>query len=449
MLIARWLITLGIFPNYWVPLFIGNVLEIYASSIFLFWFFKRRKWFFLLLPLSIILTMGTAIGLGFLRAYDPDSIVVRMSCTFTLYAVFLGGMFMLFAERPMPTLLAWVSVIAIREIADGAHTMLVLAVTQDRMSDGLISGAHWAWNALLNDLIHLAVQLPLGWFFARRSSTEENKEYVPHSIIIFIVLILTTVVTKTMLVAHSQESIALYATGVVLTTALAALALLVRTEVLIGSSKANEIAVMEAVLASEQKQFEESKQSIQLINAKVHDIKHRIEEFGDKVAADTLEKLKSSVSIYDRQFHTGSQVLDTILYAKSLECDSLGIRLTAIGNGKDLHYIPSSKRYYLFSNIIDNAIEAVKDVPDPSKRLIGLCLSEEPSAIRIESYNYFAGTRKIVNGTLPTSKAQKNGHGLGLKSISYFVNEYRGKIEIRIKDDMFFLDISIPKKETR
>nr|MCR5491916.1 ATP-binding protein [Bacilli bacterium] len=293
----------------------------------------------------------------------------------------------------------------------------------------------------------LAVQLPLGFFFGRQRDMEESKEYLPHTLILSFVLILVTVIGKTFLIQFSAESSALYSIGVSLTLIFSILILVLRTEFIHGLRKSQEIQTMEAVLLAEQRQFEESKQSIQLINAKVHDIKHKLDEFGDKVANDTLEKLKDSVRIYDRQFHTGSQVLDTILYSKSLECDRLGIRLSAIGDGSPLHYIPSSKRYYLFSNILDNAIAAVREVEDPNKRIIGITIVTKDALTEIDAYNYFVGKRYMVHGTLQTTKKDRANHGQGLKSISYVVNEYGGTMDIRIDEDIFTLTIALPAKK--
>jgi hypothetical protein len=258
---------------------------------------------------------------------------------------------------------------------------------------------------------------------------------------------LVIVIGKTFLIQFSVESSALYSIGVSLTLIFSLLILVLRTEFIRGLRKSQEIHTMEAVLLAEQRQFEESKQSIQLINAKVHDIKHKLDEFGDKVANDTLEKLKDSVRIYDRQFHTGSQVLDTILYSKSLECDRLGIRLSAIGDGSPLHYIPSSKRYYLFSNILDNAITAVREVEDPNKRVIGITIVTKDGLTEIDAYNYFVGKRHMVHGTLQTTKKDRANHGQGLKSISYVVKEYGGTMDIRIDEDIFTLTIALPAKK--
>ena len=447
MIIIRWIIELGIFQTYWVPLYLLNMLEVYVSSIFCLSKFERRKYFPLRLAFSIAISFAVCVGLGYWRMNVDDNILMRTFATFFIYASCLACMFLLFKARPTPLLLTWITILAIREMADGTDTLLKIIIGTGRTSMDYIPNAHYAINGLIFDLVHLAVQLPLGFFFGRQRNMEESKEYLPHTLILSVVLILVTVIGKTLLIQFSVESSALYSIGVSLTLIFSILILVLRTEFIRGLRKSQEIQTMEAVLLAEQCQFEESKQSIQLINAKVHDIKHKLDEFGDKVANDTLEKLKDSVRIYDRQFHTGSQVLDTILYSKSLECDRLGIRLSAIGDGSPLHYIPSSKRYYLFSNILDNAIAAVREVEDPNKRVIGITIDTKDAMTEIDAYNYFVGKRNMVHGTLQTTKKDRANHGQGLKSISYVVNEYGGTMDIRIDEDIFTLTIALPAKK--
>lgn len=447
MIIIRWIIELGIFQTYWVPLYFLNMLEVYASSVFCLARFERRKYFPLRLAFAIATSFAVCVGLGYWRMNVDDNVLMRTFATFFIYASCLASMFLLFKARPTPLLLTWIAILAIREMADGTDTLLKIIIGIGRTGSDYIPNAHYAINGLIFDLVHLAVQLPLGFFFGRQRDMEESKEYLPHSLILSFVLILVTVIGKTFLIQFSVESSALYSIGVSLTLIFSLLILVLRTEFIRGLRKSQEIQTMEAVLLAEQRQFEESKQSIQLINAKVHDIKHKLDEFGDKVANDTLEKLKDSVRIYDRQFHTGSQVLDTILYSKSLECDRLGIRLSAIGDGSPLHYIPSSKRYYLFSNILDNAIAAVREVEDPNKRVIGITIVTKDALTEIDAYNYFVGKRHMVHGTLQTTKKDRANHGQGLKSISYVVNEYGGTMDIRIDEDIFTLTIALPAKK--
>ena len=432
------------FNTYYVPLYICLVFEIWGSSLFMLAPFHRKRFWGLRIAFCSLATIGLAIGLGYFRAAFPDSIGVRMLCAYLLYLSVLATEFFVFDGNSADLALAWIAIIAIREFADGADTLIKIAFG---VPSGIL-GYNASWpgyvNGIVFDLIHLAFQVPLGIFFARYKGSEQGKAIAIRTILISTLLMFITIVTKSVIVSHSGESTPLYAASVSLTTLFSLLTLFLRIDTILGSKKQRELDIANAVLASQQRQFEESKQSIALINAKVHDIKHRIDEFGDRVAADTLEQLKTSVEIYDRPFHTGSQVVDTILYTKSLDCEAKGIRLSAIGNASPIHFIPSSKRFYLFSNILDNAMEATASIQDPSLRVIGLSLRKEGGHFLIEEYNYFEGERFRDEEGFKTTKKTKSGHGLGLKSIRAIAEEYGGKVEISIKDNMFFLTVSLP-----
>ena len=447
MIFGYWMLENGIFPTYFVPLYIGLVLEMWASSIFLLVPFHRKKLFPVRLISCSIATIGIAIGLGFLRNLASDSVILQMGCAFLLYGAILGTLFISFEEHPIDLLLVWVSIMAIRESADCVDTIVKLLASVPNRTLGYIDGAGFLVNGLIFDGIHLAVQLGLGFLFNKHKSSHKDNNVIMSTVLLSLFMMFVTIVIKAVMISHSGESVYLYGSAVTLALLASIFVLILRTDLLIDSQKSREIAMMNGVMQTQQKQFEESKQSIALINARVHDIKHRIDDFGDKVAQETLDELKSSIGIYDRPFHTGSQVLDTILYTKSLECDSLGIRITAIGDASPLHFIPSNERFYFFSNILDNAIEATRDIENAEKRVIGIALRNEAETFYVEEYNYFEGARELRNGNLQTTKKDAKHHGLGLKSIRYFAEEHGGTMSIRIDEDMFFLTVTIPLKK--
>lgn len=48
------------------------------------------------------------------------------------------------------------------------------------------------------------------------------------------------------------------------------------------------------------------------------------------------------------------------------------------------------------------------------------------------------------HGILPTSKADKDNHGFGIKSICYAVQKYDGSVNFGVKNNWFELSILIP-----
>jgi signal transduction histidine kinase len=250
-------------------------------------------------------------------------------------------------------------------------------------------------------------------------------------------------------VTYASESIPLYATSECLILLLAFLILFIRTDILHESKYRNEMKIMNQVLAAESNQYESLKENIASINMKAHDIKHQLEHYQDKLTEEEVNELKKSVSAYDKRIDTGSQVLDTVLYFSELTCDKEKITISCLADGKPLNEIEDSKVYYLFNNIIGNAIEATSKVSDPSKRLISLHVYQKDNDMVIEESNYFTGSIVLKGNRIPSSKEEKKGHGYGLKSIALIVSSNGGKENIHTEGDMFFMSISLPLPQNK
>ena len=104
----------------------------------------------------------------------------------------------------------------------------------------------------------------------------------------------------------------------------------------------------------------------------------------------------------------------------------------------------STETYSLFGNIIDNAIEAVKKLNDPEKKIILLYCGEEDGNLSIEEMNYYEGELQIIDGVPSTTKADTARHGYGTKSIRYIAEQHRGTMDIGLKDGMFSMKLTFP-----
>lgn len=194
-------------------------------------------------------------------------------------------------------------------------------------------------------------------------------------------------------------------------------------------------------------QYEITKENIDFINLKCHDLKHQIRTIGQKssVDGDTIKEIEDVVSIYDSMVKTENEAIDIILTEKSLLCNHNDIRFSCIVDGKSLSFMSNADLYSLFGNMIDNAIEAVKNLPK-EQRTIGLSVKKVNSLLCINIHNYFAGELKF-NGLLPIStKKDKANHGFGMKSIQMICDKYGGEMSISTKDNIFNLSIIFASK---
>lgn len=208
------------------------------------------------------------------------------------------------------------------------------------------------------------------------------------------------------------------------------------------------LAFERQITQQQREQYKLSRETIDLINRKCHDLKHQVAALRTCVPEDQRERylaeLDRCVRIYDSSLKTGSDVLDTVLTEKSLYCEAHQIMLTCIADGTRLSFLDPVDVYTIFGNALDNAIESVSQVEDPEKRVAAVSVTARSGLLICQFENYFEGELDF-DGTLPRStKAQDGSHGFGLRSIQYTVEKYGGSISVHPEGNLFFLRMSIP-----
>lgn len=190
----------------------------------------------------------------------------------------------------------------------------------------------------------------------------------------------------------------------------------------------------------ERKQFELSKKTIDTINIKYHDLKHRLRDM--RLPAEEVESIKDAVRIYGSRIRTGNDALDVLLTENSLRCSEEGIRLTFMGNGADLSFMQVMDVYSLFGNAISNAVEAVEKLEDPEKKIIDIVSERRGELVSIHISNYFDGKLQLADGLPLTDKTWEEGfHGFGMKSMKLIAEKYGGSLSVSADGDLFTLDV--------
>lgn len=211
-----------------------------------------------------------------------------------------------------------------------------------------------------------------------------------------------------------------------------------------------ELESVQNVLQNQYAQYKQSRESIDLINYKYHDLKHQIEVLRKEQDPEKrnafLNQMEDEIKQYELTNKTGNGVLDTVLTSKSMYCDKHGITLTSVVDGQLLDFMETMDICSIFGNALDNAIESVLKMKEKEKRLIHITVSKQKAFLLIRVENYFEGDLEFSKGQLKTTKADKPFHGYGIKSIRYTVNKYDGAVDIESKDNWFNLRILIPLK---
>lgn len=206
---------------------------------------------------------------------------------------------------------------------------------------------------------------------------------------------------------------------------------------------------MERLLQMAQTQQKSSKEAIDIINMKCHDLKHQMKALMTMEDAEErgryIKEMREAVSIYDATFHTGNDALDYVLREKMLLCEEYHISFSCMADGKELSFIRPVDIYAMMGNALDNAIESVlREAKE--KRLISLHISNYGQMLHIHIENTCNREVQFQEGMPLTDKKDKSVHGFGVKSISYIVEKYNGELMMRQKNGKFALDILFPEQ---
>ncbi len=284
--------------------------------------------------------------------------------------------------------------------------------------------------------------------FGRRMRKNEEVSIQRPSLLVLVALtVLVEIVLNAVVIYHKYENLDLvYYLAASLTNVICSLSVLVILfSLLLQKSLEAELEVVCQMWRQEQKQYEISKETIDLINVKCHDMKHQIRAISRQASIDpaALEEMESVISIYGAVVKTGNQALDIILAEKNLYCQSTGVTISCIADGAKLDFMTDSDIYSLFGNLLDNAIRSVAAL-EPDKRVISFSVRAEQALLSINSHNYYGGEVRMERG-LPVSNQAKTGyHGFGVKSMALIVEKYGGTISFHAKNQVFNVNILFP-----
>ncbi|MDO4923384.1 MAG: GHKL domain-containing protein [Peptococcaceae bacterium] len=133
--------------------------------------------------------------------------------------------------------------------------------------------------------------------------------------------------------------------------------------------------------------------------------------------------------------YTGNTALDAILSTKKTLAERQGVRFsTLLQIEKDLPIAPVDI-CVIFGNALDNAIEACSKVKTADKHIDVVMIQQEDEVFCKITNTTFASTQ----GTLKTTKADKENHGFGLMNLKRVLEKYDSEPIIETTDCQFTL----------
>lgn len=265
-------------------------------------------------------------------------------------------------------------------------------------------------------------------------------------LIISIILIICTVILNLIYESFVKVSnLTLFIVGCLFDMVCCFLTLFIEFEMLKSKEISEAYIQMKTIWESEKKQLEISKENMDYMKILAHDLKHELNESTLLISKDKVDELNRRIAAFGNSIKTGNDILDLVIAERTLIVQKENINLSIIADGSVLSNMKQSDCYSLFMNIMDNAIDAVKELPK-DQREISLAVRESMGMILIHEVNPFQGTLNFKDGLPQTTKRDSMYHGFGTKSIKGIVDSYSGVCEISIKDNnIYVLNILLPK----
>lgn len=159
-----------------------------------------------------------------------------------------------------------------------------------------------------------------------------------------------------------------------------------------------------------------------------------------------LNDCNSMVSTSDVMFHTGSAVIDSLLFDKQSQLKDNNITLNFNGMFPQNPMNPADL-CAVFGNIVDNAVEACLNLPKAQAKNIEIFLTPQQDYLFISFINPVAEKAEINNNSVATTKDNKHEHGIGLYSVKKILKKYDGHLSINCTNTTFTTRIDFRIKE--
>lgn len=203
----------------------------------------------------------------------------------------------------------------------------------------------------------------------------------------------------------------------------------------------SELAAMDNVLHRQYEQYKRSKEGIELINSRYHELKVQIADIRaqrDRAKQDAaLAKMENSILQYEAENKTGNPVLDILLTAKSMECQQENITITSVADGRMLGFLTIRELCTIVGVALDNAIAAVRAEPDPEKRLIKVAVYSQGGFAMLRFEHYTEAAPALDADGLPQQ-------GSDLKSVRTTVGQHGGSMTMHWENNWCTLRILFP-----
>lgn len=156
-----------------------------------------------------------------------------------------------------------------------------------------------------------------------------------------------------------------------------------------------------------------------------------------------INNIKQEIYKLENNFDTGNMILDIVLDEKYGICEERNITFVSKVDARQMNFIEDIDICSIFSNALDNSIEACDKIIDNDKN-ISIVSTYIKNFFIIKIENNKINEIILNKGKINTNKKDKLLHGIGIESIKQTVEKYEGEVVIDYSENNFVLKIMIP-----
>lgn len=215
-------------------------------------------------------------------------------------------------------------------------------------------------------------------------------------------------------------------------------------------SKINQLS--EAFIVAQAKHFEKVRESDAEMRRLRHDMKnhvlcmnelYRLEKY--KELGEYLKQLCNTITKIQAPVTTGNEIVDAIISEKAEEAKQHKVKLQVEGDFKELN-ISAMDLCTILSNLLDNAIEALKILQEPEKEVF-VSARKTGNFFFLSVKNITAFYVNISDG-MKTTKGNKKEHGLGIGNVERTVKKCGGEFRLDCSKEgekyVFTAEVMVP-----
>lgn len=198
---------------------------------------------------------------------------------------------------------------------------------------------------------------------------------------------------------------------------------------------------MNTQLAMQKEHYESFAHQVEDLRQFRHDQRHHLDVISGLVAdqnytdlAGYLEQQRSAFVLTSDISFCSIYSLDVLLRHYYTLAKSQNIRVAFDMKLPEKMQIPDAELCVVFANLLENAVEACRDVPLNLKAL-RLNVRMVNSIMRFEMENSYNGEPLTPDGELFLSTKERGRKGIGLRSVRAIVEKYNGDLAVQAKPD--------------